>query len=179
MFILIFYCYPNIVLYFFTYKVLKHVVISLVVMLCFTPFGTYKVLKPLSGSSLPAQALHLYLLTRFSNHRTRRTSRWIALHLYLLTRFSNWRKSVCHAPCALHLYLLTRFSNHPTRGTSSIALYTFIYLQGSQTSLDLQVCFRTLYTFIYLQGSQTIVFMVLIILSLYTFIYLQGSQTTR
>ena len=35
--------------------------------------------------------------------------------------------------CALHLYLLTRFSNDVNRLYSLTRLYTFIYLQGSQT----------------------------------------------
>ena len=59
----------------------------------------------------PLGALHLYLLTRFSNQLWKRHGSWQALHLYLLTRFSN----ICLASgcrcIALHLYLLTRFSN--------------------------------------------------------------------
>ena len=35
-------------------------------------------------------------------------------------------------------------------------LYTFIYLQGSQTMKEVQTIAKMLYTFIYLQGSQTI-----------------------
>ena len=35
-------------------------------------------------------------------------------------------------------------------------LYTFIYLQGSQTNIFRKVWECLLYTFIYLQGSQTV-----------------------
>ena len=57
-------------------------------------------------------------------------------------------------------------------------LYTFIYLQGSQTCQNGFIVLSQLYTFIYLQGSQTYSILVYIYPSLYTFIYLQGSQTS-
>ncbi len=56
-------------------------------------------------------------------------------------------------------------------------LYTFIYLQGSQTQSIIRGGDDLLYTFIYLQGSQTIHSHVRSTWKLYTFIYLQGSQT--
>ena len=40
-------------------------------------------------ASVSAIALHLYLLTRFSNTSNRVSPNFDALHLYLLTRFSN------------------------------------------------------------------------------------------
>ena len=58
-----------------------------------------------------------------------------------------------------------------------IELYTFIYLQGSQTCGGLVLSYVLLYTFIYLQGSQTSMCHSVEEVKLYTFIYLQGSQT--
>ncbi len=37
-----------------------------------------------------------------------------------------------------------------------VMLYTFIYLQGSQTQKKTESEVKKLYTFIYLQGSQTL-----------------------
>ena len=77
----------------------------------FTPLFTYKVLKPIGKEEHMMSALHLYLLTRFSNRSYFHCSASTALHLYLLTRFSNWRPFLHVFNFALHLYLLTRFSN--------------------------------------------------------------------
>ena len=78
-----------------------------------------------------------------------------ALHLYLLTRFSNEKSGNVIGVKALHLYLLTRFSNRRSVESDSAELYTFIYLQGSQTLEYPTIIQDWLYTFIYLQGSQT------------------------
>ena len=78
---------------------------------------------------------------------------------------------------ALHLYLLTRFSNRLGIRRLCGMLYTFIYLQGSQTRTLSTTRTCRLYTFIYLQGSQTGYKVEAPGLLLYTFIYLQGSQT--
>ena len=78
---------------------------------------------------------------------------------------------------ALHLYLLTRFSNASLFDYIMRMLYTFIYLQGSQTHVRQWSVNLRLYTFIYLQGSQTNIKHCQIPPLFYTFIYLQGSQT--
>ena len=63
------------------------------------------------------------------------------------------------------------------RGSYPKQLYTFIYLQGSQTYNVICAIDLMLYTFIYLQGSQTEDVYCMNAIALYTFIYLQGSQT--
>ena len=117
----------------FTYKVLKHELDESWKKKCFAPLFTYKVLKPISSNAKALIALHLYLLTRFSNCSDRMGGWYVlctfiylqgsqtalqlsalmawALHLYLLTRFSNTPAVEARCQAALHLYLLTRLSN--------------------------------------------------------------------
>ena len=140
----------------FTYKVLKPVYHFIQVLLSFTPLFTYKVLKLIVFNCYKISVLHLYSLTRFSNNlyillqaalvlhlysltrfsnRPQLTSRIVqVLHLYSLTRFSNLLRGFAALSVVLHLYSLTRFSNWSAPLITNPWFYTFIHLQGSQTS---------------------------------------------
>ena len=117
----------------FTYKVLKRKSYYIMKYSCFAPLFTYKVLKHNSEIDRLLSALHLYLLTRFSNTSA----------VYL---FSNW---LC---TFIYLQGSQTAKCFPLRRKE---LCTFIYLQGSQTRWALGLPYSALCTFIYLQGSQT------------------------
>ena len=80
-----------------TYKVLKRALIRYSLVYCFTYLQTYKVLKPLSNIVTILLVLHIYKLTRFSNHNNKPTERFTGF-TYLQTykvlkqrrRFFTW-----------------------------------------------------------------------------------------
>ena len=55
--------------------------------------------------------LHIYKLTRFSNHFNAISTACVVLHIYKLTRFSNPLAVYRFDGMVLHIYKLTRFSN--------------------------------------------------------------------